>query len=328
MEMDWMAGGGMPHMSRRGFNEYYRCYSMNMLPGNEREGLNYGGKILLPPSALAKLSTLNIACKDYMMVEAVLTHAPDPMLFEITNEQHKERHSHAVSLNSSPMKEKRTFLNGFVQPTCFGYLRKPTIHPSTTDDANPPHRRRLPCRIKNVSLPLGQFVKLQPQSVDFLEITDPKAVLEKAIGQFACLTQGDIITIKYNSTLYDILIMESKPGGRGLVSLKRIWRLICATGWPADSMSSLGSHTVVETKGFSAFHGAGQRLNGKANAKLPTIPATSDSKAPPAALHLPHGKLFFGYPIIPLKKPGDEAAEPEIPKFTGAGQTLRAAKKK
>jgi hypothetical protein len=30
--------------------------------------------------------------------------------------------------------------------------------------------------VKSTSLPLGSFVKLQPQSVDFLDITDPKAV--------------------------------------------------------------------------------------------------------------------------------------------------------
>jgi ubiquitin fusion degradation protein 1 len=31
-------------------------------------------------------------------------------------------------------------------------------------------------QIKNVSLPLATFSKFQPQSVDFLDITNPKAV--------------------------------------------------------------------------------------------------------------------------------------------------------
>ena len=30
--------------------------------------------------------------------------------------------------------------------------------------------------IKNVTLPLGTFVKIQPQNVEFLDISDPKAV--------------------------------------------------------------------------------------------------------------------------------------------------------
>ena len=71
-------------------------------------------------------------------------------------------------------------------------------------------------RVKSTSLPLGTFVKLQPQSTDFLDITDPRAVLEKALGNFSALTQGDIISIKYNSKTFDILIMEAKPGGKGI----------------------------------------------------------------------------------------------------------------
>jgi len=31
-------------------------------------------------------------------------------------------------------------------------------------------------KVKNTSLPLGTFVKIQPQSVDFLNIYNPKAV--------------------------------------------------------------------------------------------------------------------------------------------------------
>ncbi|KAJ3057772.1 ubiquitin fusion degradation protein [Rhizoclosmatium hyalinum] len=153
-----------------------------------------------------------------MMVVAVLTHAPDPMLFEITNEQHKERHSHAGVLEFIA-DEGKAYLPQWVRfsPTCFGYLQYQQYNPFKQQMMQTLLiEEGSLARIKNVSLPLGQFVKLQPQSVDFLEITDPKAVLEKAIGQFACLTQGDIITIKYNSTLYDILIMESKPGGKGI----------------------------------------------------------------------------------------------------------------
>lgn len=40
---------------RRTFNNIYRCYSMVMLPGEEREHVNQGGKIILPLSALDQL---------------------------------------------------------------------------------------------------------------------------------------------------------------------------------------------------------------------------------------------------------------------------------
>lgn len=33
-----------------------------------------------------------------------------------------------------------------------------------------------PIRLTGTTLPKGKFVKIQPQTVDFLEISDPKAV--------------------------------------------------------------------------------------------------------------------------------------------------------
>lgn len=55
--------------SRR-FDEYYRCYPVAMLPGPERENVNHGGKVIMPPSALDKLTRLHITY---------------PMLFEVIN---------------------------------------------------------------------------------------------------------------------------------------------------------------------------------------------------------------------------------------------------
>lgn len=71
-------------------------------------------------------------------------------------------------------------------------------------------------RIRTVTLPLGKFVKIQPQSVDFLDISDPKAVLEQAFRNFTTLTPGDVISISYNSFIYEILVMETKPNNRGI----------------------------------------------------------------------------------------------------------------
>lgn len=60
-----VAGG-----ARRRFDEYYRCYPVAMLPGPERENVNHGGKVIMPPSALDKLTRLHITY---------------PMLFELIN---------------------------------------------------------------------------------------------------------------------------------------------------------------------------------------------------------------------------------------------------
>jgi ubiquitin fusion degradation protein 1 len=66
-------------------------------------------------------------------------------------------------------------------------------------------------QIKSTDLPPGRFVKLQPQSPSFLEISDPRAVLENAFRNFACLTKGDIFTFFYNDQTYDIAVLEIKP---------------------------------------------------------------------------------------------------------------------
>lgn len=66
-------------------------------------------------------------------------------------------------------------------------------------------------QIKSTSLLPASLVKLQPQSTNFLDITDPKAVLEKAFRDFATLTQGDIFKFKYNDTVYEVAVLEVKP---------------------------------------------------------------------------------------------------------------------
>jgi ubiquitin fusion degradation protein 1 len=66
-------------------------------------------------------------------------------------------------------------------------------------------------QVKSTDLPLGTFIKLQPQDPSFLEISDPKAVLENAFRNFSCLTTGDIFTFSYNDNVYSIAVLETKP---------------------------------------------------------------------------------------------------------------------
>jgi ubiquitin fusion degradation protein 1 len=66
-------------------------------------------------------------------------------------------------------------------------------------------------QIKSTSLELARLVKLQPQSPAFLEISDPKAVLEKAFRNFATLTKGDVFNFAYNDEVYDVAVLEVKP---------------------------------------------------------------------------------------------------------------------
>lgn len=66
-------------------------------------------------------------------------------------------------------------------------------------------------QVRSTDLEPARLVKLRPQSVSFLDISDPKAVLEKAFRDFSTLTQNDIFSFEYNDTVYDIAVLEVKP---------------------------------------------------------------------------------------------------------------------
>jgi len=65
--------------------------------------------------------------------------------------------------------------------------------------------------VTNVSLPKANFVKFQAQHVDFLEISNPRAVLEHALRNFSCITKGDVICVPYNNKNYHFEIKEVQP---------------------------------------------------------------------------------------------------------------------
>jgi ubiquitin fusion degradation protein 1 len=166
-------GGGRA----RRFDEYYRVYPIAMMPGPERESANHGGKIFLPASALDKLSQL---------------HVTYPMLFELINGA-KGKSTHAGVLEFTA-EEGRCYLPYWLMQTLL-------LEPGDL------------LQTKSTDLSPGNFIKLQPQNVNFLEITDPKAVLETAFRNFSCLTVGDIFTFSYNDTTYEIAVLEVKPDG-------------------------------------------------------------------------------------------------------------------
>jgi len=311
----------IPQFPNSNFEEYYRCYSTSFMQGNDKPDIHYGGKIIMPSSALDKLSRLNIAY---------------PMLFELINEQ-EDRKTHAGVLEFTA-EEGRIYLPNWMMQTLL--IQEGSI-----------------IKVRNTSLPLGTFVKIQPQSVDFLNIYNPKAVLEKTLTNFSALTEGDIITINYNDKFYDIEILEIKPKGPGISVVETDLEVDFAApvGYkepepepkPQSSHSSIPSsyetmnidNDIIDIKKaeFSSFQGSGFQLNGKKNHIATTSNnannnANNDTKkkidkTDPAnlkILRLPKGKLFFGYEVIPLKK-NQEEEKPTT--FTGEGHTLKTKKK-
>lgn len=67
--------------------------------------------------------------------------------------------------------------------------------------------------VKNVSLSKATFVKFRAQNVDFLEISNHRAVLEVTLRKFTCLSEGDQICLSHSGKLYYLDVREVRPNG-------------------------------------------------------------------------------------------------------------------
>jgi len=154
------------------FDEQYHCYSVAYADKAHLEG---GDKILLPPSAFDTLARLNV---DY------------PMLFQLQSPS-KGTMTHCGVLEFTA-EEGSCYIP-------FWMMQNLLIEEGSV------------ISVTNISLPKATFVKLQPQHVDFLEITNPRAVLEHALRNFSCVTKGDVICVPYNNKNYHFELKEVKP---------------------------------------------------------------------------------------------------------------------
>ena len=68
--------------------------------------------------------------------------------------------------------------------------------------------------IEKVSPPKGTYIKLRPHKTAFIELSDPRAILEKIMSEnYPVVTQGQTIAIhhKESNTVFRIDIIETKP---------------------------------------------------------------------------------------------------------------------
>ncbi|KAK6908620.1 hypothetical protein I203_102623 [Kwoniella mangroviensis CBS 8507] len=315
------------------FDEYYKAYSVAVMGGRERPELMYGGKIIMPPSALAKLSALDI---------------PSPWTFQIRNPRNPTVHqTHAGVLE-------------FIAEE--GIVHLPAWMMKTLDLTEGD-----PIRLTGAKLPKGKMVKIQAQSTDFLQVSDAKAVLESALRFYSVLTKGDIIEITYNSLTFEFLIMETYPENAPGISvidtdlevdfatpvgyvepprpapapiptmadklkidLSETHSVSAGSSRPGTSLSNRGAPGGAGGGGsgdatpIESFTGVGQSLNGKKvkgkglAKKIEQVDQSSkinrndgpriitpesladDGRKIPAALVLPEGKFFFGFKYIPF----------------------------
>lgn len=241
--------------------------------------------------------------------------------------------------------------------------------------------------LKSTTLPLGKFIKIQPQSTSFLSIHDPKAVLEMSLRNFSALTKGDIIQISYNSQIYEIALLQVKAhgGNDGETAVCVIETDIevdfappvgyveppvsssATSSRPASRMTGTGTpglpndivsihggmaakldfhalSSAADTSSESAFSRGGQTLRGKTTMSSPlaslsvsqgdvtsssirTTKSYLDGGPVPRPFKVEFGCFFVGYPIVPVKKEGEEPEETVSENFKGSGVRLKDATK-
>lgn len=268
-------------LGQQSFCGQYRCFPVSFI---ERGGAEQGDKIFLPPSALNRLAQLHI---EY------------PMLFRAENKR-SGRYTHCGVLE-------------FIADEGSVYLPYWMMKHLGLQEGDI-------VTLTNASLPKGSYVKLQPHSTEFLDISNPRAVLETTLRGFSCLTVGDTIPIYYNDRVYQINIIESKPADAISVietdcnvdfappldyeepCMPSVVTSSTSASLPGTTQESTGlgnnSEKVekIDEKGFDAFKGTARRLDGKPAAPVAPVPqqATSScSQGAPVLEKKKSGKLMF-----------------------------------
>jgi len=154
------------------FQRNLRAYPVSFI---DKPQLENGDKIILPPSALDALTQMQVSY---------------PMLFQLESSAGRITHCGVME---------------FIAEEGFAYLPYWMMQNIAVSEGEL-------IKIRNANLPKGTFVKLRPQSSEFLAISDPKAVLEARLRNFSCLTQGDTIAIHYLNRIYWIDILQVQPG--------------------------------------------------------------------------------------------------------------------
>lgn len=205
-------------------------------------------------------------------------------------------------------------------------------------------------QISNIRLPSGKLIKIQPQSPDFLEITDPRAVLEFTLRQFTTLSPNDCFWINYADHIFKVKVLETEPDPTGILVIETDLNVDFAppVGYVEPDYkktasgnanfnqksiaNSIGQYGFSPKSSSGPFSGIGQSLRSSSSGtKSPAPTPTSSSTATvsfdhsrPTALKLPKNTMFFGV-SQPIKKEYEKESEsnPVAAAFQGKGRSLR-----
>jgi len=65
--------------------------------------------------------------------------------------------------------------------------------------------------MRNIGLNKATFIEVRPHETKFIELHDPKAILEQELTNYATLHKGDTINIRYAGRDYAVDILQCKP---------------------------------------------------------------------------------------------------------------------
>lgn len=140
----------------------------------KRERVDGGGRVLLPSSCLAELTTMNVAY---------------PLQFRI---RFRNRVCYAGVLEFDAD-------NGIVIMPSWMFSAL-LLKPGDT------------VALETCTLPQGKLVKLRPHQSSFLQLSDPRQVLEMYLNQYPVLTRGTSIVLHYLERDFVIDVMDITDG--------------------------------------------------------------------------------------------------------------------
>lgn len=150
----------------------FQCFSPAFIG---KPGINRGNKIILPSSALNELSRMKVSY---------------PMTFMIMNPEMSIR-TYCGVLEFDAEENSCNIPYWMMNNLCLGEGSEVIV--------------------RSVNLKKGTFVKIRPHETKFIELANPKAVLEQELTHYSVLHKGDTICITYGGREYMIDIVDTKP---------------------------------------------------------------------------------------------------------------------
>ena len=145
-------------------------------------------------------------------------------------------------------------------------------------------------------LPKANFAELRPHKTEFIDLPDPRSVLELHLSNFTCLTKNETITITHEGRPYQLDILQLKPENQYNAAIIIDTDLNIDFAPPLDYVEppkqfrkDLDDEIINENGEFTAFAGKGLRMDGRQSSKVAEDTAPKEKDFDPREHRIPHG---------------------------------------